>query len=57
MREYWDPVVKADQCAQKVDDIGIAAKNATDLTRSFRAELQFNRQAELKLIIKSAIFE
>ena len=25
MREYLDPVVKADQCAQYVDDIGIAA--------------------------------
>ena len=28
MREYSDPVVKADQCAQYVDDIGIAANNA-----------------------------
>ena len=34
MREYLDPVVKAVQCAQYVDDIGIAANNATDLTRS-----------------------
>ena len=33
MREYLDSVVKADQCAQYVDDIGIAANNATDLTR------------------------
>ena len=32
MREYLDPVVKADQCAQYVDDIGIAANNTTDLT-------------------------
>ena len=32
MREYLDPVVKADQCAQYVDDIGNAANNATDLT-------------------------
>ena len=37
MREYLDPVVKADQCAQYVDDIGIAAKNAKDLTRNMRA--------------------
>ena len=37
MREYLDPVVKADQCAQYVDDIGIAANNATDLTRNIRA--------------------
>ena len=33
MREYLDPVVKADQCAQYVDDIAIAANNATDITR------------------------
>ena len=37
MREYLDPVVKADQCAQYVDDIGIAAKNATELTLNIRA--------------------
>ena len=35
MREYLDTVVKADQCAQYVDDIGIAANNATDLTRTY----------------------
>ena len=33
MREHLDPVVRADQCAQYVNDIGIAANNATDLTR------------------------
>ena len=37
MREYLHPVVKADQCAQYVDDLGIAANNATDLTRKIRA--------------------
>ena len=37
MREYLDPVVKADQCAQYVNDIGIEANNATDLTWNFRA--------------------
>ena len=49
MREYLDPVVKADQCAQYVDDIGIAANNATDLTRNIRAVFKYIRQAELKL--------
>ena len=34
MREYLDPVVKPDQRAQYVDDIGIAGNNATDLTRN-----------------------
>ena len=37
MCEYLDPVVKADQCAQYVDDIGIAANIATDLTWNIRA--------------------
>ena len=49
MREYLDPVVKADQCAQYVDDIGIAANNATDLTRNIRAVFQCIRNAGLKL--------
>ena len=45
MREYLEPVVKADQCAQYVDDFGIAANNATDLTRNIRAVLQCIRNA------------
>ena len=49
MREYFDPVVKADQCAQYVDDIGTAANNATDLTRNIRAVVKCIRQAGLKL--------
>ena len=40
MREYLDPVVKVDQCAQYVDDIGITANNATGLTRNNRAVFQ-----------------
>ena len=51
MRECLDPVVKADQCAQYVDDIGIAANNATDLTRNIRAVFKCIRQAGLKLTI------
>ena len=51
MREFLDPVVKADQCAQCVDDIGIAANNATDLTRNIRAVFQCIRNAGLKLTI------
>ena len=52
MREYLDPVVKADQCAQYVDDIGIAANNATDLTRNIRAVFKCIRQTGLKLTIE-----
>ena len=56
MREYLDPVVKADQCAQKVDDIQIAANKATDLTRNIRANFKFILQAELKLTIDKCHF-
>ena len=56
MREYLDPIVKADQCAQYVDDIGIAANNATDLTRNIRAVFQCIRNAGLKLKIEKCHF-
>ena len=56
MREYLDPVVKADQSAQYVDDIGIAANNATDLTRNIRAVFKCIRQAGLKLTIQICHF-
>ena len=56
MREYLDRVVKADQCAQNVDDIGIAANDATDLTRNFRAVIKCIRQAGLKLITEKCHF-
>ena len=56
MREYLDPVVKADQCAQYVDDIGIAANTATDLTRNIRAGFKCIRNAGLKLTIEKCHF-
>ena len=56
MREYLGPVVKADQCAQYVDDIGIAAKIATDLTRNIRAVFQCISNAGLKLTIETCHF-
>ena len=56
MREYLDPVVKADKCAQYVDDIGIAANNATDLTRNIRAVFKCIRNAGLKLTIEKCHF-
>ena len=56
MREYLDAVVKGDQCAQYVDDIGIAANNATDLTRNIRAVFKCVRQAGLKLTIEKCHF-
>ena len=56
MREYLDPVVKADQCAQYADDIGIAANNASDHTRNIRAVFKCIRQAGLKLTIEKCNF-
>ena len=56
MREYLDPVAKADQCVQYVKVIGIAANNATDLARNVRAVLKCIRQAGLKLTIENCHF-
>ena len=56
MREYLDPVVEAHQCAQYVDDIGIAANNATYLTRNICAVFKCIRQAGLKLTIEKCHF-
>ena len=56
MREYLDLVVKADQCAQYVDDIGNEANNATDITRNFRAVLKCIRLVRLKLTIEKCYF-
>ena len=56
MREYLDPIVKADQCAQYMDNIGIAANNATDLTRNIWTVFQCIRNAGLKLKIEKCHF-
>ena len=54
--ECLDPVVKADQCAQYVDDIGISANKATNLTRNIRAVFKCIRQAGLKVTIEKFHF-
>ena len=56
MREYLDKVIKADQCAQYVDDIGIAANTVTQLIRNIRAVFECIRKAGLKLTIKKCHF-
>ena len=45
MRKYLDKVIKADQYAQYVDDIGIAANNATQLINNLRATFECIRTA------------
>ena len=57
MREYLDPVVKSDQCVEYVDDIGIAAIKATDVTRNIRAVFKCIRHAVLKLAIEKCHFK
>ena len=56
MREYLDPVVKADQCAQHVDYFGMAAIYATDPTQIIRGLFKCIRQAGLKLTIEKFHF-
>ena len=50
IREYLDPVIKADQCgAQFVDDTGIAANTPEQLIENLRAVFQCLRKAGLQL--------
>ena len=56
MREYLDKVINADQCAQNVDDIGIAANDAKQLIFNLGASFQCNRKAGLKLTMHKCHF-
>ena len=49
MREYLDKVIKADQRAQYVDDIGIAANDTDHLITNLRATFKCIQEAGLKL--------
>ena len=55
MREYLDRVIKADQCAQYVDDIGVAAIDANQLIANLRATFQCI-EAGLKLSMHKCHF-
>ena len=56
MREYLDSFIKADQCAQYVDDIGIAAHTTEQLIKNIRAVFKCIRNAGLKLTIEKCHF-
>ena len=56
MREYLDRVIKADQCAQYVDDIGVAATDANQLIVKLRATFQCIREAGLKFSMHKCHF-
>ena len=55
-REYLDKVIKVDQCAQYVDDIGIAANFVTHFIRIIRTVFDCIRHAGLKLTIEECHF-
>ena len=56
MREYLDKAIKADQCAQYVDDIGIAANDADHLIANLRATFKCIQEAGLKLTMHKCHF-
>ncbi len=56
MREYLDPLIKADRCAQYMDDIGIAGKTASEFIENLEAVFQKIRAAGLKLSMGKSQF-
>ena len=56
MREYLDKAIKADQCAQYVDVIGIAANDAKKLCANIRTVFECIRNAGLKLTMSKCHF-
>ena len=51
MRDYLDPVIKADQCAQNVDNIDIPATSPEQLIANLRVVFQCIQNAGLKLLM------
>ena len=56
MRISSDCVIKADQCAQNVDDIGIAAKSPEQMISNIRAVFKCVQNVELKLCTAKCLF-
>ena len=54
--KYLDPVIKADQFAQNVDNIGKAANAPEQLIKNLRAVFQTLRKAGLKLSMAKCHF-
>ena len=54
--QYLDKVIKADQCAQYVDDIGITANDADPLIANLRAAFKCIQEAGLKLTMDKCHF-
>ena len=56
VREYLDPLVKADRCAQYVDDIGIAAHTPDELINNLELVFQQLNKAGLKFSMSNCEF-
>ena len=56
IRKYLDPVIKADHCAQYVDNISIAATSLEQLIKNLRAVFQCLRKAGLTLSMAKCHF-
>ena len=56
IREYIHTLIKADQCAQYADDIGIAANTVSQLCINIRAVFECIRNAGLKLSLSKCHF-
>ena len=56
IRKYLDPVIKFDQCAQYVDDIGIATNTPEQLIKNLRAVFQCLRKTGFKLSMAKCHF-
>ena len=56
IREYLDALVKADNCAQYVDDIGVAANNVDELVDNIEAVFQQIRKAGLKFSMSECAY-
>ena len=56
MSEYNDKVIEADQCAEYVDDIGIAANDADHLIANLSATFKCIQEAGLKLTMHKCHF-
>ena len=56
IRKYLDPVIKADQCGQYVEDIGIAANTSEQLIKNLQAVFQCLWKAGLKISMAKCHF-
>ena len=56
IRDYLDPVIKVDQWAQYVNDIGIAANTPEQLIKNLRAVSQCLRKAGIKISMANCHF-